>query len=377
MRITTALQIGSAICGLAAASPAIGRTDKFQTIYSFGSAPGDGELPSSSLIAKNGILYGTTPLGGQLNVGTIYSIDPGTGSEAVVNDGVGFEPVTPVISYEHNLYGSSSIGNLFRVDVKTKVLTNVYRFPYNNDDEPAIVGDLVAVGGKLFGTVLQADDLERDDPQYGSLFAYDLVAGTLTMLYTFTGGTDGADPQGLIFHQGLLYGVTTGGGIGGVGTIFSFDPVSGTQKTLHSFSDKTEGADPSRIAFYDGMIYGTASSGGVANRGTLFMFDPATGKFTTLLLFPGGAGGCGPVGQPVRLNGKLYGVTAACGNSHHNGALYAFSLKTGEEKVLHDFKAGVDLGSPRAGLLLYQGGLYGTTAYGGTYGMGTVFRYSP
>jgi uncharacterized repeat protein (TIGR03803 family) len=376
MRIATVLQIGSALCGLAAAAPARAESDKFQTLYSFGSVPNDAEAPVSPLIAQKNVLYGTTIAGGRNDFGTVYAIDPTTGAESVVTSHPGEEPRTPVTSYQRTLYGSSSVGNIFSLDVKTKVLTDLYIFPYNNDDEPAQVGGLVAVGGELFGTVLQADDLERNDPQYGSLFDYDLASGKLKKLYNFTGRADGADPQGLIFHQGLLYGVTTDGGAGNVGTIFSFDPVSGAEKTLYSFNGTSDGGDPSGISFYNGMIYGTASRGGVADNGTLFMFDPATGKFATLLAFPGGKGGCYPVGQAVRLNDKLYGVTAACGNSQHDGGLYAFSLKTGVEKVLHNFSTG-RYGGSVAGLLLYQGAIYGTTLYGGTYGVGTVFRYVP
>ena len=46
------------------------------------------------------------------------------------------------------------------------------------------------------------------------------------MLYSFTGGTDGAHPQAaLVFDtQGNLYGTTASGGANGLGTVFKLVP---------------------------------------------------------------------------------------------------------------------------------------------------------
>ena len=66
-------------------------------------------------------------------------------------------------------------------------------------------------------------------------------------------------------------------------------------------------------------------------------------------------------------------MALGCINTNKYGVLYEVSLKTGTEKVLHTFTNGPDGGSPSAALLLYQGALYGTTAYGGAYTYGTVF----
>jgi uncharacterized repeat protein (TIGR03803 family) len=124
-------------------------------------------------------------------------------------------------------------------------------------------------------------------------------------------------------------------------------------------------------------MFGSTWFGGASASGTLFTFDPATRKYTIFFAFPGGAGGCEPIGAPVVYNGKLYGVGVGCVNTNKYGVLYEVSLKTGEEKVLHTFTNGPDGGSPDAALLLYQGALYGTTMIGGADGNGTVFRYTP
>ncbi len=374
MRITTVLQVGSALCGLAVASPAIARSDKFQTLHSFAGSPNDGSNPMASLISAKGVLYGTTYDGGNVNgEGAVYAIDPETGEETIVTSDMGAGPFAPVTFYKHSLFGTSyDAGSIFSVDIKTEHVTTLYNFPYGGDDQPAEPNGLIAFGGTFFGTTV-----EGGPRGCGYVFSFDPVGDVFSKLHTFTCGVDGENPAGsLAPHKGLLYGVTQQGGSDQSGTIFSVDPTSGKKKTLYSFDFPSDGGLPTGVAFYKGVMFGSTQDGGVADGGTLFTFDPATDAFTTLFGFPGGAGGCAPVGAPVVYKGKLYGVALGCKTNKY-GVLYEVSLKTGEEKVLHSFTNGPDGGSPDAALLLYQGVLYGTTTYGGAYSNGTVFRYTP
>jgi uncharacterized repeat protein (TIGR03803 family) len=52
------------------------------------------------------------------------------------------------------------------------------------------------------------------------------ASGTETVLYTFTGGADGGEPQaGLIRDlKGNFYGTTSVGGSAGYGTVFELTP---------------------------------------------------------------------------------------------------------------------------------------------------------
>ena len=55
-------------------------------------------------------------------------------------------------------------------------------------------------------------------------------------LYSFTGGSDGANPNGLLQNtNGILYGTTQNGGSNSVGTIFQFT-TNGEFNSLYSFS---------------------------------------------------------------------------------------------------------------------------------------------
>ena len=64
---------------------------------------------------------------------------------------------------------------------------------------------------------------------FGELLEVDLKSGQQTVLYTFTGGSDGKDPQeALTYHDGAFYGTTLFGGnhncSQGCGTVFKFVP---------------------------------------------------------------------------------------------------------------------------------------------------------
>jgi len=86
--------------------------------------------------------------------------------------------------------------------------------------------------------------------------------------------------------------------------------------------------------------------------------------------FRGGSDGSGPRAGLVLVNGVLYGTTFY-GGSSGQGTVYEIDSKG--EKVLHSFKGGSDGANPSGDLLYYNGSLYGTTPNGGSGGTGTVF----
>ena len=82
--------------------------------------------------------------------------------------------------------------------------------------------------------------------------------------------------RGLIYHRGVLYGTTFfGGGSGcnfrGCGTIFKVD-ASGAESVVYSFKGGRDGANPSTgLIALEGALYGTTSSGGgSSDDGTVF-----------------------------------------------------------------------------------------------------------
>jgi uncharacterized repeat protein (TIGR03803 family) len=375
MHLFKALQVANALLAATLAFPAAAHAGTFQTLYTFGNGGNDGVSPMSPLIAKNGVLYGTTFRGGPSGDGTVYSFNVAKSAETVITTAMGTFPFAPVVYHKNTLFGTTTAadngqGNIYSVDLKTESVVNLYTF--SRGENQASPGALVERGGKLYGTTFNAGNYND-----GSVFSFDPVSLTYTTLYSFTAADDGKNPQGLIINNGLLYGVATAAGANGHGTIFSVDPNTGAETTLYNFQGATDGSSPSGIVFHKGTIYGTASSGGANSDGTLFTLNPGTGQLSLLFSFPGGAGGCTPGGQPTVDHARIYGIAGSCGDQANQGILYDLSLKNGKEQILHTFSNGPDGVSPEAALLLSDGVLYGTTSEGGANNAGTIFSYSP
>lgn len=88
-----------------------------------------------------------------------------------------------------------------------------------------------------------------------------------------------------------------------------------------------------------------------------------------------------PVADLIAAGSTLYGTTEYGGSTgclvRGCGTIFAITT-SGKERILHSFgKASGDGVNPSAALVKVNGAFYGTTLYGGTRDMGTVFRISP
>jgi uncharacterized repeat protein (TIGR03803 family) len=172
---------------------------------------------------------------------------------------------------------------------------------------------------------------------------------TLTVLYSFQGGTDGYGPSGsLIFDsKGNLYGTTWYGGggtgaeciyyIGGCGTVFELSPSSTgwTEKVLYAFAGTSDGAFPDYNLLIDsaGNLYGTTYNGGATTNcsqgcGTVFRLTPSGGAWHFGLLWAlQGTNGDRPTSLVFDSTGNLYGVAVGGGKTFCRGGCgVAFKL---------------------------------------------------
>ena len=199
------------------------------------------------------------------------------------------------------------------------------------------------------------------------------------ILFSFQGAPDEALPSaGLVNVNGTLYGTTTAGGNYNDGTVFSLRTTGGRKVLLYSFKGGTDGANPvADLLAVDGEFYGTTENGGAYGLGTVFRID-ANGKETVLHSFGNGSDGAQPRASLTLLSGKLYGTTFE-GGTYGDGTLFRIS-SDGAERVLHSFSVGysfgTDGGHPVAGLIAISGALYGTTPTGGKNAAGILFAMS-
>jgi uncharacterized repeat protein (TIGR03803 family) len=238
--------------------------------------------------------------------------------------------------------------------------------------------------GNFYGTT-SAGGVGNDN---GSVFKVN-AAGEESVLYSFSAGaTDGQVPLGGLAMDGAgnLYGSTNIGGANNTGTVFKISP-SGAESILYSFGDlpTNDGDGPYSSLIIDsaGNLYGTTQLGGATNNGTVFKISPE-GAETILHSFtgidPNGPpyDGANPQSGVIMDNaGNLYGATWQ-GGANDTGTVYRIS-PSGTEVVLYSFgPVGTDGLNPNGDLIMDSAGnLYGTTACGGAYLQGTVFKLTP
>jgi uncharacterized repeat protein (TIGR03803 family) len=262
-----------------------------------------------------------------------------------------------------------------------------------------------------------------------------------SVLYRFTGASDGANPYStVIFDQaGNMYGTTTGGGANGAGAVFELSPAAGgtyTETVLYSFIRNPGSATPLDGLIFDtaGNLYGTTENSG--ERGIVFELSPAGGgtwTFNAIHVFNGN--GQNPqAGVAMDAAGNLYGT--AQGSVPEGGVVWQITApgyctqsgymtwtETNEENTfgygrialdssgnqyvtlqtggafgyggileltndcnyidLYDFAGASDGADPYSGVVLdSSGNLYGTSESGagtgcGGSGCGTVWKLTP
>jgi len=257
---------------------------------------------------------------------------------------------------------------LAQAGVVLTTLSSFPVFPNGNDPEATLVQ---GSDGNFYGTTYIGGA-----NGVGTVFKVS-ATGALSSLYSFTGGNDGAGPNGLVQgSDGYFYGTTENGGTNDAGAVFKIS-ATGALTSLYSFTGGNDGANPvaGLVQGSDGNFYGTTAWGGMDTNGTVFEIS-ADGALTSLYSFTGGNDGANPVAGLVQgSDGNFYG-TAANGGMDTNGAVFKISA-TGALTSLYSFTGGNDGANPDAGLVEgSDGNFYGTTSGGGTNDAGNVFKIS-
>ena len=368
----------------------------------------DGAYPSAALVqASDGYFYGTTSSGGAYTnadgqgYGTVFKIST-TGELTTLysftgGDDGAYPQAALVQGNDGRLYGTTSgygdggaivgYGTVFQIST-AGALTTLYSFTGGNDGANPLAALVQGSDGYFYGTTSYGGGPN----DWGTVFKIS-TTGALTSLYSFTGGDDGANPNGLVQgSDGYFYGTTFRGGTNFFGgTVFKIS-TNGTLTSLYSFHGGNDGAFPSAalVQGIDGYFYGTAEYQGHLNGwgtrshffggGAVFKIS-TNGGYTTLYSLPGD-GAYPSAGVVQGKDGNFYGTTAnggadGCGtvfNISTNGALtHLYSFGT----IQDVYGDALDGGWPVAGLVQgSDGNYYGTTSGAGTNGNGTVFKVS-
>jgi uncharacterized repeat protein (TIGR03803 family) len=221
---------------------------------------------------------------------------------------------------------------------------------------------------------------------FGPLSAQAQSTPTFTVLYTFTGNADGANPNATMALDGRdnLYGTTQFGGYldcnlslhPGCGTVFRLD--TGRKLTpLYTFPGPVGGGGV--------ILDGRGNLDGVAHleNGQLYKLN-MDGAYHPLYNFAGEGDGNLPTANLIRdSGGNLYGTTLLGGSfdpSCQGGCGTVFELESsGQHKVLYSFLNNADGNEPLDVIRDRAGNLFGITDHGGQgcpnlLGCGTVFK---
>jgi len=151
--------------------------------------------------------------------------------------------------------------------------------------------------------------------------------GGFTALYSFTDGSDGADPDAALTPgpNGNFYGTTSGDDDSTHGSVFEMTP-KGVLTALHSFTGGNDGGSPDAALALgpDGNFYGTTDGAGSNPWGTVFEVR-SNGAFATLASFAS-TNGMYPRGNLILgSDGNFYGTTSY-GGAEGIGELYRLDL---------------------------------------------------
>ncbi|HUJ11147.1 MAG TPA: choice-of-anchor tandem repeat GloVer-containing protein [Verrucomicrobiae bacterium] len=265
----------------------------FTNLHTF--TGGDGSGPNGLVQGNDSNFYGTAYAGGfsggpnNLGNGTIFRISP-TGAFATLYlfpggvEATGSPTAGLVQGGDDDLYGTTyyggslGVGSVFRITTNGTI-TTLYSFLADFDGFYLKGGLAQGSGGDFYGTTLNGGGNSLTNSR-GSVFRI-TPAGTLTTLYTFTGGSDGAQPKATLIKStdGSFYGTTSAGGTGGWGTIFRITE-AGTLTTLYRFTGGQDGGNPETklVEGADGDFYGVAPTGGVYGCGTVFRLSRPTAQ---------------------------------------------------------------------------------------------------
>lgn len=267
--------------------------------------------------------------------------------------------------------GNGSIGTIYQTDNNGNNQTLIHQFDaVFAGSKPT--GDLIEVGGKLYGFTSEGGTSNN-----GVLFSYDLATSVYTVVFNFDGAVNGSRPRGklLLASDGLLYGLTSRGGLNDGGTIISYNISSNSVSKLYDFTF-AEGIEPCGgfVEHSNGELYGLTYRGGTNDKGVIFKFTISGAVYQSLFNF-NTLNGENPWGSLLKTpNGYLLGTTSG-GGLNSLGVIFGYRVSTATFTKHYDFDA-ISGGNSVCSLVLNNSTqeCFGTNYSGGVNNQGTIFK---
>lgn len=316
--------------------------------------------------------------------------------------GDGADPETALtLDRAGNLYGTTHFGGagygtVFKLSRAGSgwILNTIYTFQDGSDGAYPLSRLVFGPDGTLYGTAGggsgNAGVVYNLRPQPNACTTA-LCPWQETVIYNFTGGSDGGYPGtgALIFDSaGNIYGTGGGGGLqcheGGCGVVYKLTRSGGswTESIVYSFTGGADGWQPESGVTFNiaGNLYGTTLLGGANGQGTVYELTPSGSGWTETTLHGFGAGTDGYTafgGVIFDIHGNMYGTTYNGGSGNPaGGTVYELQLSGGSWNYsIIDNLAG--FAGPEDNLALDNvGNLYGTVGID-SLGLGNVFKLNP
>jgi len=353
----------------------------------------DGYQPLSSLVERDGWIYGTAAEGGLSGSDTAFLNGVGTlwkfqisnaestfevvhhfGRLSRFNDGAG-PSGTPIPDGDNDWIvvcskgSDGGVGVIARIDGDTGEATQLHAFPRPSitPGQPVIplgapvrIGD-VLYGWTLYGGVNPAQIGSQTNQTAGTIWAFDLTTNQLEVLYSFPayiwpGNSDNSPLQSLMLHSdGNLYGVHEYGGVNGSGLLFRVKLPDRTVTILREFDPRNvEAIPPPRFSGPHGslpmstlcedrygFLVGTCHSGGAYGAGCVWQASTNGQQYVRWHDFAIDENGYHPHCGVIRIGTghTYYGTTFAGSADGGYGVIYKV------EPIGFTHVTGVDLGA--------------------------------
>ena len=373
-------------------------TQSYRVIYNFTGAA-DGGAPSSGLaIDAAGNLYGTTDYGGPFGGGGVFKLTPsasgwrfnrlyafsganGAGPDSTLV--VGADGRLLGTTYGGGLgngvlFGLSPAGNILPSVFSNWMETLLYSFTGGSDGSRPGGSLVLDSSGNIYGNAATGG------ANHGGTL-YEFTNGGIQVLHAFPGfPNDGSDPEGVVSGSDGLYGITGSGGAHLLGTLYT---TAGGYQVLHSFmGGDPDGSPTSLAADQAGNLYGTSSYSYIicTAPGEEQWVGTSVYKLSPPDWNPSVLADLAQLYGPTLLSristdtlGNIYGTIDNYG-AYGLGNVFKLTC-CWNYTDLHDFTGQPNDGlQPEASPVVdAQGNIYGTTLNGGTYGLGVVWEISP